>query len=525
MDFSTPSFNTIAALTLAILALFLYLSKRPSKSHNNHPPTAGGAWPIIGHLSLFTGHNLPHVSLGALADKHGPIYTIQLGTGRAVVVNSWELAKELFTTHDVVVSTRPNLTSARLLGYDMVMFGFTPHNAYWREMRKLVNLELMSPRRLELLKHVRVSEVECFLKELIRSCQMQRKRRDHDVVVELKQLFGDMTLNVILRMVAGKRYFGTGNVAEGMEARRCKEAIRGFFHYLGKLVMRDALPCLGWVDVGGHEKCMKKLAKELDELLDGWLEDHRRRRMDSVGGDGEEPVQDFMDVILSVLDEANFSDHDPDVVTKSACLNLIAGATDATTVTLTWATSLLLNNPNILENAYQELDKTVGRERLVKESDIQSLPYLQAIVKETLRLYPASPLSGPRIFTEDCTVGGYHVQKGTQLISNIWKIQTDPRVWADPLEFRPERFLGRDFPFKGNNFKYFPFGGGRRSCPGTSFAIQMVHLALASFLHAFRISRTGDELIDMTESSGLINMKATPLEVVVTPRLASEVYG
>ncbi|CAN1273757.1 Demethylepipodophyllotoxin synthase [Linum perenne] len=437
MEFSSPSFNTIAALTLAILALLLYRSqKRSTTADNTPPPTAGGAWPVIGHLRLFTGNNnLPHVALGSLADKHGPIYTIQLGTSQAVVVNSWEIAKEVFTTHDLIVSTRPNLTSAKLLGYDMVMFGFAPYGGYWREMRKIVTLELLSHRRIQLLRHVRVSEVEYLVKELY---QIWNRSGDK-VVVELKRLFGDMTLNVILRMVAGKRYFGAGAVEEGTEARRCSEAIRGFFHYLGMYVMRDALPYLGWLDVGGYEKCM----------------------------------------------------------------NLIAGGTDTTTLTLTWAISLLLNHPNILEKAYKELDKTVGRQRLIKESDIPSLTYLQSIVKETLRLYPAAPLSGPRVFTQDCTLGGYHIQKGTQLITNIWKIQHDSRVWVDPMEFQPERFLGQNFDFKG----------------------QMVHLTLASFLHAFEISNPVDELIDMSESPGLTNMKATPLEVIVSPRLPPEVYG
>ncbi|CAN1194304.1 Demethylepipodophyllotoxin synthase [Linum perenne] len=529
MDFSSPSFNTIAALTLAILALLLYRSqKRSTTADNTPPPTAGGAWPVIGHLRLFTGNNnLPHVALGSLADKHGPIYTIQLGTSQAVVVNSWEIAKEVFTTHDLIVSTRPNLTSAKLLGYDMVMFGFAPYGAYWREMRKIVTLELLSHRRIQLLRHVRVSEVEYLVKELYqiwnRSYRNEKNGSGDKVVVELKRLFGDMTLNVILRMVAGKRYFGAGAVEEGTEARRCSEAIRGFFHYLGMYVMRDALPYLGWLDVGGYEKCMKRVAKELDDLLNGWLEEHRRKRVD---GGVSEPEQDFMEVMLSVLHGENFGGHvDPDVVNKSACLNLIAGGTDTTTLTLTWAISLLLNHPNILEKAYKELDKTVGRQRLIKESDIPSLTYLQSIVKETLRLYPAAPLSGPRVFTQDCTLGGYHIQKGTQLITNIWKIQHDSRVWVDPMEFQPERFLGQNFDFKGRNYEYIPFGSGRRSCPGIAFGIEMVHLTLASFLHAFEISNPVDELIDMSESPGLTNMKATPLEVIVSPRLPPEVYG
>ena len=163
----------------------------------------------------------------------------------------------------------------------------------------------------------------------------------------------------------------------------------------------------------------------------------------------------------------------------------------------------------------------MGKERIVNESDINKLVYLQAIVKETLRLYPAAPLSGPREFTEDCTIGGYHVPKGTRLIPNLWKIQTDHHKWSDPLNFKLERFLTthKDVDFKGQNFKFIPFGSGRRICPGASFGVQMVHLALASFLHMYDISTPSNVKVNMTESFGLTNMKATPLEVLITPRL------
>ena len=171
--------------------------------------------------------------------------------------------------------------------------------------------------------------------------------------------------------------------------------------------------------------------------------------------------------------------------------NLIAGGNDTIVVTLTWAISLLLNNRHVFKKAQDELDDQVGKERIVNESDINKLVYLQAIVKETLRLYTGAPLSGPREFTnKDCTIGGYHVPKGTQLIPNLWKIQTDHHKWSDPLNFKPERFLTthKDVDFKGKNFEFIPFGSGRRICPGASFGVQMVHLALASFLHMYDIS-------------------------------------
>ncbi|CAK8533662.1 unnamed protein product [Lathyrus sativus] len=206
---------------------------------------------------------------------------------------------------------------------------------------------------------------------------------------------------------------------------------------------------------------------------------------------------------------------------------LFAGGTNTSSITLIWALCLLLKNPLAMKKAKEELDTHIGKGRYVNESDISKLSYIQAIVKETLRLYPAAPLSGPREFSVDCSVGGYHVKKGTRLITNLWKIHTDPNVWPNPLEFKPERFLTthKDVDIKGKHFELLPFGSGRRMCPGISFGLQMVHYSLASFLHSFDIfNPTTSDHVDMTEEVGITNNKATPLEVLVKPCLSFNCY-
>jgi len=205
---------------------------------------------------------------------------------------------------------------------------------------------------------------------------------------------------------------------------------------------------------------------------------------------------------------------------------LFIGGSDTSSVTLTWAICLLLKNPLVLEKAKEELDTHVGKERLVNESDIGKLVYLQAIVKETLRLYPPGPLAAPREFSENCIIGGYHVRKGTRLMLNLWKIQTDPSVWPDPLEFKPERFLTthKVIDVRGNHFELLPFGSGRRKCPAISFGLQIVHFTLASFLHSFDILNPTPGLVDMTEEFGLANTKATPLEILIKPHLSLNCY-
>ncbi|EYU23760.1 hypothetical protein MIMGU_mgv1a026908mg [Erythranthe guttata] len=491
--------------------------------------TAGGARPFTGHLHLMAGGGggggggLPHIKLAALADEHGPVFTIRLGVHRAMVVSSSDLAKELFTAFDAAISSRPKLRGAKHLGRDFATFGFSPYSAYWKELRKIVSVELLSNRRIELLRKVRVSEIDESVKELYKLCERKKDQVYNSggggVLVDMKEWFGNLNLNVVLRMVAGKRFNG-----DAEETRRCLVVMRDFFRLAGTFVPADALPYLGWMDLGGREKKMKETAKELDEIVGGWLAEHREKEYS-----GDDDDRDFMDVMLSVIQSANLrGQYDADTIIKATCESLIAGGTDTTSIMLVWALCLLLINRRVLKKAQEELDVRVGRERRVNESDINSLVYLQAIAKETLRLHPASPLGGFREFTEDINIRGYNVPKGTWLIVNLWKLHRDPRVWGeDAMEFRPERFLSgphMNLDVKGQDFELIPFGAGRRICPGTSFGMHMLHLVLANVLQAFDLSTVSDEVVDMAETVGLTNNKAMPLNVLVVPRLTSSLY-
>lgn len=191
-----------------------------------------------------------------------------------------------------------------------------------------------------------------------------------------------------------------------------------------------------------------------------------------------------------------------------------------------WALALLLNHPNVLRTAQEELDSHVGKDRNVTESDVEKLVYLQAIIKETLRLYPPGPVLIPHQAMEDCQVGGFDVPAGTQVLVNAWAIQRDPEVWPEPSAFRPERFLTshRDVDVRGRHLELLPFGSGRRACPGASFAMQVVHLTLARLIHGFDLETPTGGPVDMTEGKGASLHKAAPLQVLVTPRLPAVLY-
>ncbi|TXG52308.1 hypothetical protein EZV62_021477 [Acer yangbiense] len=534
MDILLNPFPTTFVTGLLAFLFFLYslswISRHVHQTSNKKRavPEADGARPLFGHLHLLGGPKSPHITLSDMADKYGPIFAIKMGRHRTLIVSNWEIAKECFTTNDKAFCNRPKALAPEILGYNYVMFGFSPYGPYWRQMRKIATLEILSNHRLERLKHVREFEVKLSLKETYSLWIKNKLTSSADkILVDMKKWFGEITLNVVTRMVVGKRFVGGSTEQESENNERSRRALRAFFELTGTFVLADAIPFLRWLDLGGYEKAMKKTWKEIDQVLEGWLKEHKHKRISGqIKGDHD---HDFMDMMLNVLDDAEdqLSDYDADTINKATCLALILGGTDTTMVTLTWALTLLLNNRDALKKAQDELDISVGRERQVEESDMKNLVYFQAILKETLRLYPAAPLSVPHEAIEDCTIAGqYHVPAGTRLLVNLSKLHRDPNVWQSPCEFKPERFLTshKEFDVRGQNFELIPFGTGRRVCPGISFALQVMQLTLATLLHGFEFSTPNDELVDMADGMGLTNLKATPLEVLLTPRLPAHLY-
>jgi cytochrome P450 len=180
--------------------------------------------------------------------------------------------------------------------------------------------------------------------------------------------------------------------------------------------------------------------------------------------------------------------------------------------------SLLLNHPAVLKKAQTEIEASVGTSRLVMAEDVPRLTYLQCIINETLRLYPAGPLLMPHQSSADCKVGGYHIPKETMLIVNAYAIHRDPTMWKNPDEFRPERFEGG----KGEGLFMIPFGMGRRKCPGEAMALRTIGLVLAALIQCFDWNRVDDMELDMTEGEGtaFTGPRAVPFEAICKPRAA-----
>ena len=206
--------------------------------------------------------------------------------------------------------------------------------------------------------------------------------------------------------------------------------------------------------------------------------------------------------------------------------DLIAGGTDTSATTVEWAMSELLKQPHLIRKATEELDRVIGRDRLVEERDIPQLPYINAIMKETMRKHPVAVLA-PHLALEDCNIAGYEIRKGTRIFINTWSIGRNPSIWDAPEEFCPERFLGKDIDVKGQNFELLPFGSGRRMCPGYSLGLKMISSSLANLLHGFNWKLPDNmkvEDLGMDEVYGLATPRKFPLIAVVEPRLPLNLY-
>ncbi|KAG6744506.1 hypothetical protein POTOM_051139 [Populus tomentosa] len=299
-------------LVLVCMIIWRILSTTHKRNKTSPPPEPSGAWPLIGHLRILNSQIPFFRTLGDLADKHGPVFSIRLGMRRTLVISSWESVKECLKTNDRKFLNRPSFAASKYMGYDDAFFGFHPYGEYWLETRKIATQELLSNRRLELLKHVRVSEIETCIKELHTTCS------NGSVLVDMSQWFSCVIANVMFRLIAGKRYCS----GIGKDSGAFGGLIKEFFYLAGVLVISDLIPFTEWMDLQGHMKSMKRVAKELDHVVSGWLEEHLQRREE---GRVRKEEKDFMDVMLESLavgDDPIFG-YKRETIVKGTALNLI----------------------------------------------------------------------------------------------------------------------------------------------------------------------------------------------------------
>ncbi|XP_022737725.1 flavonoid 3'-monooxygenase-like [Durio zibethinus] len=497
----------------AVFLYFIFVTLR--KRHRLPLPPGPKPWPIIGNLPHMGA--MPHHSLAALAKVYGPLMRLRLGFVDVVVAASASVASQFLKVHDSNFSNRPPNSGAKYVAYNYQDLVFAPYGPRWRLLRKISYVHLFSGKALDDFRHVREEEIRV----LVRALASAKTK------VNLGQLLNVCTVNALGRVMLGQRVFGDGSGGADPQADEFKSMVVELMVLAGVFNIGDFIPALEWLDLQGVQAKMKKLHKRFDRFLSGILQEHKLK----AGSDGSGKHADLLSTMISLEDADGEGGKLTDTEIKALLLNMFTAGTDTSSSTVEWGIAELIRHPKILAQVREELDSVVGGDRLVSDLDLPHLTYFQAMIKETFRLHPSTPLSLPRMASESCEINGYHIPKGATLLVNVWAIARDPDEWKNPLEFRPERFLpGGERPnadVRGNDFEVIPFGAGRRICAGMSLGLRMVQLLAATLVHAFDWELADGltpENLNMEEAFGLTLQRAVPLMVHPRPRLSQHTY-
>ncbi|KAF2293625.1 hypothetical protein GH714_003491 [Hevea brasiliensis] len=406
----------VVFLWLLSRLLLQHLFKKPTTKPNLHLPPSPPALPFIGHVHLLS----PVVSkcFHYLSSKHGPLLYLRLGSRPLLLVSSASYAAEIFKTNDLAFSAKPKTPFDDGLLFGNAGFITAPYGDYWRFMKKLCVTELLGASQLERSRGVRREELRRFLHNLVEKAS---KNESVDVGQELMKL----TNNTICRMVMSTRCS-----EEDDEAQTCRELLEESVALAGKLVIATMLGPLKRLGYWVNRKQIEDVPRRFNELLEKILKEHEERAKRE---SGERKDKDLMDILLTVYQDENAEFRISRSQMKAFFL---------------WLMAELINHPNIFKKLREEIESVVGANRLVHDSDIPNLHYLQAVVKETLRLYPLLPAI-PRECREDCKIGGFDIPKETAVMINAYSIMRDPELWDNPNEFYPE-ILARTRKPKGN---------------------------------------------------------------------------
>lgn len=371
----------------------------------------------------------------------------------------------------------------------------------------MYTLQLLTVKKIQMFKHVRTEEISSTL----RSLEQQSNKGDH--VVDVNKLAFSMVGNILTRMLFSKQAFGS-------EVSTFKDMFLEMNVLFGVPLIGDVIPCLRWLDVPGYKKRMDNLAQRLDAFLEDILEERMRNKREE-GGE----VSALADVLDVLIDTYKGDDKDSKDWIKSGMLEMLGAGVDTSSTTIEWAMTELLRNPSSMTKLQQEMDSVIGPlASSVQEEDIPKLEYLQAVVKETLRLHPPFPLM-LRQMTKSKKgkqgVGEYMLPEKTRLIVNLWAMGRDASVWGEACnEFKPERFIKSSIDVRGHDFELIPFGSGKRVCPGMNLALCIVPLVVANLVYNFhwRLPQGVTPLsIDMSEAQAIGGPKSIPLMACATP--------
>ncbi|RZC91578.1 hypothetical protein C5167_027637 [Papaver somniferum] len=469
---------------LFLISLLLISNLFSKKSTTKNKPPSPPAFPIIGHLYLIMKKPL-HEVLIDLSDRYGDVLHLRLGSQSVLALSSPSSIEECLTKNDIIFANRPHAVVAKHLGYDNKTLEWVSYGSDWRNLRRVMNMDIFSHSSLQKTSNIRNEEVQYMLHQLYqRSLSSSSTEIFHEV--DLRPMFFEFGFNIIMKIVSGKRSY--------------KGSKKWSFD---RLITESFLPerLIHTVDLFLTEKKLKQGRKNkdafLDELIQEYLDTSSKADNDVVD-ERKAEHKPLIGVLMCLQrDEPETYTHE---VVKGIIGTMFSGGIGTSVDTMVAAMSLLVKHPEALAKLRDEIDFHVEEGCFISESDLPKLSYLQCVIQESLRLHPAVTIPLPHLLSQDCTVAGYDIPRGTWLSINIWGIMRDPKWWDEPTKFIPERFDRETAIKEGkmDGFHWIPFGAGRRGCPASGMAFRAISLAIGGLVQCFEWKRVDhdDEVIE-----------------------------
>ncbi|KAK2967946.1 hypothetical protein RJ640_026373 [Escallonia rubra] len=492
-------------ITLLILLFFFLLEMRKAfkgKNESQQLPPGPRKLPLIGNLLSLVG-SLPHHTLTDLAKRYGPLMHLQLGENSVFVVSSPRVAKEVLKVHDHAFLNRPKLVALKVVMYDYTDIAFSPYGEYWRQLRKICALELLSAKKVWSFRSIREGEVWHLIDSILSSSGS---------VINITEMIDALSNAITCKAVFGSRYKDQDTLIQVINDTSTSSS--GFD-------LADLFPSCKLLHIfSGMRSKVEKLQQKVDQIFDSIIGERTQNASHNKQNDNAEvQEEDLLDVLLRLKESNDLQFPLTSNNIKAVIFDMFAGGTSTSSTTIQWAMSEMIRNPRVMEKAQAEVRQALGEKKRIFETDIQGLSYLKLVIKETLRTHPALPVI-IRECSEQCEIDGYVIPKKSRVAVNAWAIGRDPDYWHNAQEFEPERFKDSSIEFSGTNLEYIPFGAGRRMCPGLAFGIASVELPLAQLLYHFNWKLPGGkkpEELDMAEVFGATVGRKNSLHLTATP--------
>ncbi|TDL20318.1 cytochrome P450 [Rickenella mellea] len=498
-----PPWHLVVALCLTYVFLHFQVRhwRRARLSNPRRLPLPPGPIPsfLIGNLRDIPSR-YPWLKYSALAKQYGDIVHVEVFGKHILILNSLEGAVDLCEKRSHIYSDRPRMPMVgEMMGWD-INFTLMPYGPRWRRHRRLFH-QNFNGAAVQSYIPVQAMEVHRMMQRLLSTPE--------DLFHHIRQSFAA----AIMRVTYGMEVQGPNRHVKAAE-----DAMKGFADAAAPgAYLVDTIPILkyvpAWFPGATFVRKAQEWRKSLNEFVNGPF---LLVKNDMAAGTG------VPSICRTALEKARGSAEE-DSITKNTCAMAFAGGSDTTTSTIQSFFLAMVLHPEIQKKAQEQIDSVVGRDRLPEFSDRVSLPYVEAIIKETLRWQPAGPMGVPHQTTADDEYKGYHIPKGAMILINAWSILNDDTAYPDPFAYNPERFL-KDGQINPNvrDPEVAAFGFGRRICPGRHLVSNGAFLSIASILAAFDISHAIDEHgnqieVEVRMTTGILSYPE-PFKCSIRPR-------